>query len=176
MGYHQAENGAIALQAVSILMKKGLKLNLKKILFSMKNIKFPGRLEIIRKKNKNIILDIAHNFNGFKYFRKSIIKIYSNRKLYFIIGILDDKEKIKMLNKILDIGFYFVVTRPNNPRSKKYKSVYDFIKEKNKIVFLEVNIKKAIIKIIKKMTSKDLLCIIGSSYIIKEARKFLISN
>jgi folylpolyglutamate synthase/dihydropteroate synthase len=62
----------------------------------LKNVKHPCRFEYI--KDKNLIIDGAHNPNGIKGLMQSLEMYYPNTKRRFIFGCLRNKEYGKMVN------------------------------------------------------------------------------
>ena len=92
-GVYQQENLALALAVVERcfpqigedVIEKGLK-----------NVKHPCRFEYI--KDKNLIIDGAHNPNGIKGLMQSLEMYYPNTKRRFIFGCLRNKEYGKMVN------------------------------------------------------------------------------
>lgn len=92
-GVYQQENLALALAVVERcfpqigedVIEKGLK-----------NVKHPCRFEYI--KDKNLIIDGAHNPNGIKGLMQSLEMYYPNTRRRFIFGCLRNKEYGKMVN------------------------------------------------------------------------------
>ena len=92
-GVYQQENLALALAVIERcfphigqdIIEKGLK-----------NVKHPCRFEYI--KEKNLIIDGAHNPNGIAGLMQSLDMYYPNTKRRFIFGCLRNKEYEKMLN------------------------------------------------------------------------------
>ena len=71
--------------------------NLKNI---AENIKIPGRFERISYKNKELILDVSHNPQGWRELFHNINNNYNIDKIGFLVGILKDKNWKKLLKKL----------------------------------------------------------------------------
>jgi dihydrofolate synthase/folylpolyglutamate synthase len=58
------------------------------------NINWPGRMQLLSR-NPVLIVDGAHNVHGIKALKRSLDKIYPNRKLKFLLSILPTKTIVK---------------------------------------------------------------------------------
>ena len=95
-GEFQKKNASIAIKTIDILKNNyNLKINQNNIINGLKNAKWPGRFQFI---SKNILVDCAHNPNGFKTLVKELQNI-NYYKLILILGFSDDKD-IKSMTKI----------------------------------------------------------------------------
>ncbi len=121
-GVYQQENLALALAVIERyfpqisqdIIEKGLQ-----------NVKHPCRFEYI--KDKNLIIDGAHNPNGIAGLIQSLDEYYPNIKRRFIFGCLRNKEYHKMINKICqnndsEIYFYHFIHQ-NSAAFEELKSV-----------------------------------------------------
>ena len=96
-GTYQQENLSLALAVIEKcfpqipqeIIEKGLK-----------NVKHPCRFQYI--KEKNLIIDGAHNPNGIASLMQSLDEYYPNTKRRFIFGCLRNKDYKKMVNEIID--------------------------------------------------------------------------
>jgi dihydrofolate synthase/folylpolyglutamate synthase len=125
-----------------------------------------------------ILLDGAHNPMGIKLLVESLKNDFKYDKLFFIIGILKDKNIKSMIPPLISITDYMIVTQVNNDRSlnslKLERIVY---KLNNKInVINKKNIPDAIRYTLSLTNHKDLICITGSLYTIGEAIEFFKKN
>ena len=105
-GAYQKENLALAL---AVIEKCFPKLNNDIIHKGLQKVKHPCRFEYI--KDKNLIIDGAHNPNGIKSLMESLDLYYPNSKRRFIFGCLKNKEYDKMVkeickNNVSEIYFY----------------------------------------------------------------------
>ena len=114
-GVYQQENLALALAVVERcfpqigedVIEKGLK-----------NVKHPCRFEYI--KDKNLIIDGAHNPNGIKGLMQSLEMYYPNTKRRFIFGCLRNKEYGKMIKEICKNNY--VIASPNESEGVAIRS------------------------------------------------------
>lgn len=91
-GVHQQENLSLALAAIKTVFPE---ISQDVIDKGLKNVKHPGRFQYI--KEKNLIIDGAHNPNGIEALKQSLDMYFPNQKRRFIFGCLRNKEYGQML-------------------------------------------------------------------------------
>lgn len=103
-GLHQQENLALVL---AVIEKCFPEISQDIIRFGLKNVKHPCRFQYI--KEKNLIIDGAHNPNGIDALVKSLNYYYPNIKRRIIFGCLSNKDYGKMLSTLIlpDDEVYF---------------------------------------------------------------------
>lgn len=127
LGLYQKANLSIVLQAVEFL-----KIKTEAIIEGLKTAKWPARLEFI--KDKNLLIDGAHNPDAAKELKKSLDYYFNNQKRIFLYSTLNTKD-YKEIAKILfneddEIYFYefnnknaisFEEYKNNNPQLRNIK-------------------------------------------------------
>lgn len=110
-GAYQHENLALSLGVISRCFPKITK---EQIENGLKNVKHPCRFQYI--KDKNLIIDGAHNPNGIKALVESLDTNFPNKKRRIIFGCLKNKDYTKMLSELLNEGdeVYFYHFNHNN--------------------------------------------------------------
>lgn len=98
-GVYQQENLSLALAAIRTVFPE---ISQSTIDEGLKSVKHPGRFQYI--KEKNLIIDGAHNPNGVMALKQSLDMYFPNQKRRFIFGCLRNKEYSKMLNTLFDGG------------------------------------------------------------------------
>ena len=123
LGEHQAQNLALALGAIKSL---NIKINKETIKKALKTVTWHFRLEYL--KEKNILIDSAHNPNGAKVLKEFLNKNFKIKKT-FIFGCLKNKEYEKMLDTLIekdDVFYFYEFDYPNalkfNELPKKYQA------------------------------------------------------
>jgi dihydrofolate synthase/folylpolyglutamate synthase len=168
LGEHQIENACLAIKAIEILDKKKIKIGENQIKDALKNVKWQGRLQILREK-PYVVLDGAHNLASGKVLKKSL-KLFNYRKLFLILGMFSDKNISDFLKEFSDISSKIILSKIESPRSATPEEIEEYFKDKNKII--KVNNLKEAIKVARKISSeKDLILITGSLYLVGEALK-----
>lgn len=121
-GVHQQENLSLALAAIETafpeitqdLIDKGLKI-----------VKHPGRFQYI--KEKNLIIDGAHNPNGVTALKHSLDIYFPNQKRRFIFGCLKNKDYPQMLQSLFSTGdevYFYHFGYTNSCEVSELQAVY----------------------------------------------------
>ena len=116
LGSYQGENIAISINAIEYLQNNGLRINDENIKTGINKSINPGRMEIINKE-PIILLDGAHNSKGFKLLFESLKNDFEYNKLFFILGILKDKNIKSIIPTIISQSDYIITTQSNNERA-----------------------------------------------------------
>lgn len=90
-GQHQVENGFLALRTIEILNRQGCNISRRAIREGLANNYWPGRFMTIRK-NPTVIVDVAHNREGFLVLADTLKQHYPGRKFDFLIGMVEKKK------------------------------------------------------------------------------------
>lgn len=176
LGDHQIQNMKAALTSLNVLKNLGFKISLSHIKEGLKDVKWPGRLEYITQ-DKNFVLDGGHNPEGAKALSHALKKYFKYNKLIMVLGILGDKDQKKMVEYFLPVVDEYIVTKPMSFRANNWEDVAEMIKESsNNKVYVEEDIKKAILKAVNLADKNDLICVTGSLYLIGDAREFVLNN
>ena len=117
-GLYQKENLKLVLSAVDLLNKYGFKAGKESVLKALKSAKWECRFEW--HKNKNLVIDGAHNPSGTKKLRESLDFYFPNQKIIWIYGTLKNKNYIQNMKNLFKKGdeiYYFEF----DERCLKYK-------------------------------------------------------
>jgi len=172
-GTFQQENKDIALTTIEILIKNNLiKLNETQIQNGIKKTEWPGRMDFIE---KNVLIDGAHNPDGFKVLKKELLIFEETRKIQnfiFVVGAQSTKDINEMLKIINPLVSSIIFTKSDNPKASKPQELLRIFnkinynkKSKAKIINNPKNALDYARKIIKK---NELIVATGSIYMIGE--------
>ena len=126
----------------------------------------PGRAQIISKIPANVIIDYAHNAEGFDFFLSSINDSYERLIIIFGCGGDRDKEKRpKMLAAAIKYGAKVIFTTDNS-RSERFKDIFNDASIGNDIKNVEVveDRREAIIQGAQLIGDNDCLVILGKGH------------
>lgn len=143
LGLYQKQNLALVLEACRVL-----KINSEAIKQGLKTAKWPARLEYI--KEKNILIDGAHNPDSAQELKKSIEYYFKNEKKIFIYSTIDTKD-YKAIADILftpeDEIYYLEFNHKNAVSFEQYRKDVPQLNIK-KVEDLEELLKRSELKII----------------------------
>ena len=120
-GAHQVQNLAVAIAALEAFMGAGEQPLSQKILQDgLAQVTSPGRLELLRT-NPSLVIDAAHNPHGIEATSAAMRETFNFSALGLVVGILDDKDALGVLNALFDhFGDdvqHLAITKSNSPRA-----------------------------------------------------------
>lgn len=169
IGEHQIKNAITAINAVEILSKEANKITETSLRTGMKNTRWAGRVEKVMEKPV-FILDGAHNADGAESLEKVIKKYFSDKKVKFLIGMLEDKDIDTVLSKLIPLCDYAVTSTPDSPRAMSS----DRLAEKISIYGCNTesvpDVESAIDRILEVSSDEDIIIAAGSLYMTGKIR------
>lgn len=161
IGSYQKENLAIVKCALDILNTD------KKVLVEgLKTVKWPARLEFV--KDKNVLIDGAHNPEAAVELKKSLNYYFPNEKRKFIYSTISTKDYVEVAKKLFnpdDEIYYYEFSYHNAVKFDEYCQKVDWLK----------NIKKVDKKEVETLINSDEFTIVtGSLYMIGELYKSIV--
>jgi dihydrofolate synthase/folylpolyglutamate synthase len=167
-GEHQLENAALAISAVHIL-KEPL-VSERMIRAGIKKTKWPGRMQIV-KKNPLVILDVAHNPEGFLHVIKFIRKKLPGKRISAIVGLAKDKD-FQTIADILsrNVSRLGIVTDFSD-RALAAQTLVEAVNGKIKKLELFETVSSAYDNYLSSANSDDIILIIGSHYLVGDFLK-----
>ena len=135
LGEHQKENTALAL---AIVKNIGLDIKEETIKKALNDVNWKFRLEY--DKNKNILIDGAHNPSGIKALRDFLDKNFKDKKKIFLFGCLKNKDYKTMLDILIrpeDKLYFYEFNYPNALKFEELDKKYGAINAINPFEILK---------------------------------------
>lgn len=171
-GSHQVINAATALLGLQVLLGKGLRISGEQVRQGLERVNMPGRFEVLGNQPL-VILDVAHNVAGARVLKDTLARIAQGRKLVLILGLLDDKDQEKIAEVWGTFPHKVVVTRPDSHRSTAWEQFAFFLGRYLDSVCIIEGIEEAVCRGWQLADKDSILCVTGSFYLLKRARKQL---
>lgn len=175
-GAHQHKNAALALKAVSLLsnsLKRQIGKEAKAI--GIANTSWPGRFEIIQV-NPPIVLDGAHNEEGFLALTAALQERFSDKSIHVLLASTKEKDMNVLLKPFatsgLEVAFSF--TSFDFHRAANAEDLFKQAPVKRKQVAADW--RKALKTMMENLGEQDVLVVTGSLYFISEVRQLLASH
>lgn len=109
---YQLENLSLALATTVLLsIRDSWQIDSNKLRDTIKNFSFSGRFEFTSYKNRDILLDGAHNPQKMKAFINSLKKKFPNQKFKFILSFKEGKDTTKMIKLIQPLASTITITK-----------------------------------------------------------------
>ncbi|OPX82444.1 MAG: Folylpolyglutamate synthase [Pelotomaculum sp. PtaB.Bin013] len=173
IGRHQQINAVCAIAAVEILIDQGLTVNDRNVRDGLAATCWPARLEIMRRE-PYVLIDGAHNFAGARSLRQALEDYFPDKKVVLVIGMLEDKERAKVVSELAPAARAVVVTRPDNPRAGNWREMAVEARRFTPDVYLAEEIEGALNKALSIAGPDELICVTGSFYMVAEVRELLL--
>jgi dihydrofolate synthase/folylpolyglutamate synthase len=116
LGSYQTQNAALAIETIERLRQHGVEISDDDLRAGLANTRWPGRFEVVSH-HPEFVIDGGHNPQGAQALVDSLQLNYPGRPVFFIVGVLEDKDYPQMLETIMPHGTQFFTIEPPNPRA-----------------------------------------------------------
>ena len=141
-GEHQVQNAVTALCALDLLReKKIVRGDGEALRLGIKAARLDARFHIASE-NPLIILDGAHNQDGARALKKTLLELLPGKRILFVCSILRDKAAYEMIEEFASVAASFVATASSNERSLSSKELAAMIRDKGGAVAAEAQTPK----------------------------------
>ncbi len=176
LGKHQLLNAACAIGAVELLRPQ-IPITKGQIREAIAKTQWPGRLEIkpftVHYSPFTVILDGAHNVAGAKVLKEAIRDYFDYEKLILILGILRDKDVEGIVEQLVPLASWIIVTKPQTPRAIEPEGIARIAKRYSGSVVIKEKVSQAIACALSYAKKRDMILITGSLYTVGEAKTYL---
>ncbi len=173
LGNYQINNAAVAIQAAYILKNRGWNICEAAIKTGIKNTKWAGRFELLRKE-PYFIIDGSHNIEGASVLVKSLQQYFPDKKITFIAGVLEDKDYPQMMAKVIPLSKKFYTITPPSPRALDSKALAEYLTKSGAPSAESFDsIETAVNTALSSAEPDDVICAFGSLYYIGIVRSQL---
>ncbi len=170
LGEHQAINCGLALTLMDSLKSRGFKLDDRKSMIGLTNVKLPGRMEIIWN-DPRILVDGAHNAASIKALIQATGQHIPYDSMVVIFACCEDKDIDGMLYELQYGADKVIFTRVNSPRSAYPEDLAQRYSEIcGKMCQTASSLQEALMIARPAVNTGDLICITGSFYLVGQAK------
>lgn len=172
LGLHQIENACLVLETCERLSDKGWSLTKEVIYRGLEKASWPGRFEKVFDEPL-FYMDGAHNEASVKRMVETLETTFLDQKFYFVLGMMKDKEYIKMIQQVEHLAKAFYLVSPDWQRGFDVKEVADALNKKGYQATAMENI-EAVLDLVQNEISKEATVIqFGSLYLVGEMKEAL---
>jgi dihydrofolate synthase / folylpolyglutamate synthase len=177
LGSYQRENVAIALLALDVLQTQGLFLPEDAVNEGIKEMKHPGRMEVINE-DPLIILDGAHNPSAMHMLKRTMKELFEQRRIIVVFGVMADKAVEEIIEQILCFADHIIVTHPDMSRAMSPEDIQKIIASlsKDAKITMTQTVTEGLDKAIAIAKTTDIILVTGSLFTVGEARTYLIKR
>lgn len=172
IGDHQMDNASLAVAALEVLKQVGLRISTPEILKGFAAVRWPARLQIM-KKAPLVIIDGAHNVDSIQKILGSIRQHCTYKRAFVIFGSSADKDIAGMAKELAHFADRTVLTRSAHPRAAAPRSLADIFSAAGVKADVRKNIAEALENILSIADKQDLILVTGSLFLAADAGKNL---
>ena len=126
LGVHQLHNAAVVLSVIDTMIENGWKISEENIREGMRDVRWPGRFDIIQR-NPLFIIDGGHNPQCIEALVKNIEDYLTGKNVIALTGVLADKDYGDMYKPVMPLVNQFVCVTPPNPRRMPAEQLAEFL-------------------------------------------------
>ncbi len=171
LGQHQVENATLAYAALQAARQRGLPLASDAIRTGFKNVRWPGRFEILHRE-PFVVVDGAHNADSAKRLADTVREYFPGRRVALIFGASSDKDVAGMLAELLapQTGVAQVITaQAVHPRALEPEALADLAAAYNVPTASSTSVAAALGQALEWAGPEDVILATGSLFIVAEA-------
>jgi len=173
LGLHQLENAAAAVSAVEALGRHGLTVSPEQISRGLARVRWPGRLEILRQRPL-LVVDGAHSAEAARRLRETLRQDFSFSKAMLIVGASSDKEIGAMAAELEPLRATVIATSAHHPRAAPAHVVAAAFSGRGIPTSVTATVPQAVESALAQAKPNDLICVLGSLFVVAEARAYLL--
>ena len=172
LGVHQVVNASTAVTVAETLQQFGIMILPESIRLGLKNVYWPGRLEVIHREPM-VVLDCAKDAEATEVVRNTINDDLDSRRIIAVVSISSDKNIEGMIEHISDIADCFILTKHSvTYRAAEPERLIKEIEKYHKPYEVHLDREKAFKHAIDSAGPNDMILVIGSVYLAGDARAF----
>jgi dihydrofolate synthase/folylpolyglutamate synthase len=137
------------------------------------NTRWEGRFELLQD-NPKVIVDGAHNPDGIRVLCTSLKRLFPDKKIIFIAGVLADKDYKSMMKMVAPLGKVFHTITPPNKRALPAENLADTFRSFGSEAVSHGSVEEALDSALKEAAEDDVICAFGSLYYIGQIRKLIL--
>jgi len=171
-GEHQLENAATAVTTVEVLVELGAKVSPESIVTGLRQVRWPGRLQILQREPW-VIVDGAHNADSSRKLVEALKRHFDFDRVFLILGVSSDKNISGIIAELASLPDAVIVTRSHHPRAVEPARLVSEFSKWGIISEVAENVASAVELALNKATPGDLICATGSLFIVAEVMEYM---
>jgi dihydrofolate synthase/folylpolyglutamate synthase len=174
LGSFQRDNLAVALTAAGILNQQGWGISPENVIQVLADIRIPGRMEVLSHQPP-VLCDVAHNPHGARALAASLEECFPGQKKVLVLGIVDDKDKMAMIQALGPQTRSCIVTKPAGSRNANWRDTARIMGDLFPDIELSTreNVEEAAAAGMAALQAEEYLLLTGSFYLMDSGRKAL---
>ena len=171
VGLYQAKNAAAAITVVEVLNQRGWQISRQALEQGLSAVRWPGRLEVVRRADPVILRDGAHNAHGMAATVESLRALFPGQKLTILMGVMADKDVGDMLKLLTPIAGQVFTVRPDSPRAMPEEDLADLVRRWGVPAVPCAGVEAGLRAASAAAGPGGVVCVLGSLYLVGEVRR-----
>lgn len=172
LGRYQVRNACTAVTAVDRLRLHGWNISEEALRSGLEEAHWPGRVELLQR-DPVVIVDGAHNPQGFEAFMETLDLLYPGKKLKIVLGVLADKDFHSGIDIAVPHAEKFYAVTPPSYRALSSDELAEDIRQQSAVPVVPFDsIPEAIEAALRESAQDDVICILGSLYQVGDVRTY----
>ena len=126
IGEHQQENAATAIAAAETLIDAGHALTKENILNGLRDVRWPGRFQVLRREKPLVIADGAHNPYSMRRLVETLVKHVDFEHLFVVFGAVSGHSALGMLEELAILDPTVIAVRSRHPKAAPVEDIAEF--------------------------------------------------
>lgn len=176
VGRHQLRNIALAIAAAEELSGHGFAaITAATIERGIRDTHWPGRFQVLpaTADHPEIVFDVAHNPAGAWALRSTLSATYEERPLIFVFGAMRDKAVGEMTEILFPLADHVIATHADNPRAATPSEIREAARRVSVEIDEAPDVASALAKTRAATSTRGLVVVTGSIYIVGDAMRTL---
>ncbi len=173
IGRHQLRNIALAIATAVELNSAGFNISADAVERGVREVRWPGRLQVVRRDGVEFLLDVAHNPAGAWALRSALSQWYEDRRLVFLFGAMRDKALSEIAEILFPLGQCVIATHADTPRSAKAEEIRTAAARTGTAIECVAPVAAAVARAKQIAGSDNVVVVTGSIYVVGEALQAL---
>jgi dihydrofolate synthase/folylpolyglutamate synthase len=170
LGRHQLENAAAAVATLDVLRRRGFEIPADAVDQGLREVQWPGRMEILSQ-DPLVVVDCAHNPYSARTLRDALEEWFPDRNWVMVFGASADKDVAGMLESLVPISDYTIVTRADHPRAMAPIELADIVADVGGGAEVSLNVRKSLDRALAMMDPDNGLLATGSIFLVADLRE-----
>ena len=164
LGQYQLDNASVAIGALEVLMEKGYRIPVQKLVEGMAKVSWEARLQVLNH-HPLVIVDGAHNGDSVHKLKEALRHYFKYDKAILILGLSGDKDLEGIVAELATAFNKVIATRSIHPRAMVTEPIVTEFRKHGIEAQQTDDISIALPMALKMAGEKDLICVTGSLFV-----------
>lgn len=175
LGSHQLRNAAVVVETIEVLRSRGYQISDEALRKGLAQTSWPGRFEVLHEAPV-FIADGGHNRQCAEAVKDALKTYFPQKEILLIIGVLADKDYRAMIDLLVPLAKRIYTVTPDSPRALRAADLAKQLSCYEKPTDVCSSAAEAVAKAFADAREDDVICSVGSLYMIGEIRSAVLSE